>query len=227
MCVLALSIVGCKAKPAETTGFLGHDQRLKQDADIKAFHKLGYKRGVDWYKYKKICIAPVNTHYLHKMDWWGKSSLAAGKRDEDIKALAEYMRKAFTDAQRKNKHKNRLIVASTPDDTTLILELALTEVVPTKAWVNTVSFASIFMSLDTGTVAFEGRVKDGKTKAVLAKFQDRETGKASLIGNIKDFGWYGHAHAIINEWADQFVEITNSEIGEKVGDSLGFELKVW
>ena len=226
-CVLAAAIAGCKAKPAKTTAFLGQDQTMGRDAEIQMFHKLWYKADADWTRYKKIHVPPVDTKHLRTMTWWEKSSLKAEEKEKDLQALAEYMRSKVVEAQRKNTHKNRLIVVDRPDAETVVMELALTEVVPTKAWLNALSMATMFMTLEQGTVAFEGRVRDGQTKEIIAKFADREQGKANALGNVKDFGWHGHAKAIINEWADQLVLAVNWEEGQVIEDSPGFELKVW
>lgn len=200
---------------------------MVRDAEIQVFHKLWYKADADWMGYKKIHIPPVDTEHLRKMTWWEKSSLKAEERKKDIQALAQYMHSAVVAAQKKNTHKNRLIVVDRPDAETVVMELALTEVVPTKAWLNAVSMVTMYMTLDQGTVAFEGRVRDGQTKEIIAKFADREQGKANVLGNVKDFGWHGHAHSIIDEWAGQLVGVVNWEEGQVIKDSSGFELKVW
>jgi len=226
-CLLVPVIAGCKAKPAQTTAFLGQDRTMVRDAEIQVFHKLWYKADADWMKYKKIYVPPVDTSHLHKMTWWEKASLKTEERHADIQALARYMHSKVVAAQRQNTDKYRLLVVNRPDPETVIMELALTEVVPTKAWLNAASMVTMYMTLDQGTVAFEGRVRDGQTKQIIAKFADREQGKGNVFGNIKDFGWHGHAKSIIDEWADQLVDVVNWEEGQVIKDSSGFELKVW
>jgi hypothetical protein len=54
----------------------------------------------------------------------------------------------------------------------------------------------------------------------------RPSEKFSLV-NVKDLTWYGHAKAILREWADQFVKIANKQPGEIVKDSAPFDLKPW
>ena len=229
VCVAALAacLVGCKTAPAPTTEFLGNDKPLAKDPEIQVFQKMWYKADADWDKYKKIVIPPVNTDHLLKMGWWEKASLKGQVSERDVQDLAYFMRTTFIEAQKKNTHFNRLLVTNVPDEETVILELAIIEVVPTKAWLNWISYASALMVLDQGSIAFEARLRDGKTREILAKFADREMGKANVIGNIKDFGWYGHVKAAIREWADQVVQVGNSEPGEVVKDSSAFEWKVW
>jgi len=72
----------------------------------------------------------------------------------------------------------------------------------------------------------EGRIRDGETSEIIVKFIDRERGKQSLL-NIKDLTWYSHVEAVIEEWAQQFVEAVNAEEGDIIKDSTSIELKVW
>ena len=72
----------------------------------------------------------------------------------------------------------------------------------------------------------EGRIRDGETSEIIVKFIDRERGKQSLL-NIKDLTWYSHVEAVIEEWAQQFVQAVNAEEGDIIKDSTSIELKVW
>jgi len=221
----AAVLVGCKAKPIRTTAFLGTPDGMVNVPSVKAFHILWAKPKVDWDKFKKIHVAPVNTQHLTRMGWYDKMSM--GSRDpKGVRDLAEFTRKALTDAQRKNRHKYALQVVDKPDAQTLVLELAITEIVPTKAWLNAVGYAALFMAVDKGSVAMEGRCRDAGTSEVVIKFADREKGKQSLL-NVKDLTWRSHAHAIIQEWAAQSVQITNAEEYEVIEDSSWWEWKLW
>ena len=88
----------------------------------------------------------------------------------------------------------------------MILEIALVEVVPNKAELGALGLAA--------------------TGEVVAMFADREAGKFGPI-NLRRATWYGHAHKIIEEWAEQFVEIVNAPPGEKVKDTATFTLLPW
>ncbi len=224
----ALLPAGCKAGPAEKlTDFFGEKGDMIEVKEVATFHTILIDPGpLDWDKYKKIHIAPVNVEYLKEMSWWEGLALDSPDK-EGIGKLAEYTRDTFFKAHANNDHKNALFVADRPDGSeTLVLEIALTEITPTKVWLNTVTTA-FALPIDKGVVAFEARLRDGGSKRILAKFADREAGKQNIIFNIKDFTWYSHAKALIKEWADQSVEITNSEEDELVSDSWGFEFWFW
>jgi len=224
----ALCVSGCKAGPAVLSAFFGapEEDGMVEVEGVETFHRTWAREDVDWMKFKKIVIPPVNTTYLRGMSWWDDTNLS-GQDVEGIRELAEFTRKTFIEAHRNNKHKYRLEVVEAPDEQTVILELAITEIVPTKPWLNSVSFVGTMIAFDKGTVAMESRLRDGGTREVIAKFADREGGKTNLIGNVKDFTWYGHAKDIIREWADQSVAITNSEEQDVIEDSSAFEWKVW
>ena len=95
--------------------------------------------------------------------------------------------------------------------------------VPTKAWLNAVGLVGLGASLDQGSIAIEGRVRDAQSNKVVGAFRDREQGKSSIM-SIRDVTWYGHAEAIIKDWSTQFVQVFNSHADEYVKDSPGFTL---
>jgi len=216
---------GCKSPPAQPTAFIGGAEGLEQVVEIKSYHRSWAKRDADWSRFKKIYVAPVSVKYLAQRAGWQKASFAESDR-QGVEELAAFTREAFIAAHRANKNTNALEVADGPDDATLVLEMAITELVPTKAWLNSISTAAIGWAPDKGLIAMEARLRDGRSREIIAVFADREQGKESLF-NAKNFTWYSHARSIIEEWAAQSVEITNAGEGEAVSDSPAFELKAW
>ena len=97
---------------------------------------------------------------------------------------------------------------------TMILELALVELVPTKAFIHAVANFIGFLIpgaqtiglTGSGSVAIEGRIRDADTGKVIFKFADRQQDKTSIV-SIKDITWHGHAEEIIDDWAREFVEL--------------------
>lgn len=216
---------GCKSPPGKTTPFISDTAGMTPVKEIEAYHKAWAKNDVDWSRFKKICIAPVNTKYLRERTSWQKCSFAEYD-PKGVEDLAVFTRQAFIAAHRANKNKNRLEVVAKPDASTLILEMAITELVPTKAWLNSISTAAIGWAPDKGLIALEARLRDGANGNIIAVFADREQGKESLF-NAKSFTWYSHVKSIIEEWAGQSVEITNAEEGTIISDSPAFEIKAW
>lgn len=223
--LVTLLLMGCKAGPAERSEFMGSTKGMVRDTTIEAVHEVWVRPEVKWEKFKKIYVAPVNIQYVREWTGWEKMSLAEFDR-EDFRKLADFTRKTFIEALQNNKKENAPKVVDRPDAETIILELAMTEVVPTKAWLNTVAYAGIWMAVDKGSIGMEGRIRDGETSEIIVKFIDRERGKESLL-NIKDLTWYSHVKAVIEEWAQQFVQAVNAEEGEIIKDSTSVELKAW
>lgn len=224
--VLVLFAAGCKAPPAkQTSPFISDTAGMVPVSEIKAYHKTWARKDADWARFKKICVAPVSTKYLQARAGWQKCSFAEYD-PKGVEELAAFTRQAFIAAQRANQSTNRLEVVENPDASTLVLEMAITELIPTKAWLNTVSTAAIGWAPDKGLIALEARLRDGANGNIIAVFADREQGKDTIF-NIKDFTWYSHVKAIIKEWAEQSVEITNAAEGTVISDSPAFEIKAW
>ncbi len=224
------ALAGCKAAPGPGAGFVD-DARMTAPADLP-FQKVWIDPAVDWRKYRRIQIAPVNTGYLPEMEW-AKRVDQREKLREDAGKLAGYAQGAFQRAFREDPA-HRFEVADQPDAETVVLELALVEIIPSKLAINTLCYAPfvgtavrVFRGVKhRSTVAFEARVRDGATGEVIAQFADREAEKAAII-NVKDATWYGHAESILAEWAQQFVRVLSREPGEAVRDSKPFHLKPW
>jgi len=233
----SLGLTGCirKAGPAPSAGFV--NAKLMTKPEELPFHKAWLAPGVDWHRFTEIYIAPVHTDYLLAMTWW-QNKERHKKIEEDAEKIAAYTQATFQEAFRKDL-KHRFQVVEQPGPNTLILEIALVEIVPNKAVMKTLSYAAgptigIIGSIVGGvmrqtlrsTVAFEARMRDGATDEILALFADREAAKAAFF-DVKNLTWYGHAKSIIKEWADQFIKIVNKAEDEIIKDSKRFQLKPW
>jgi hypothetical protein len=69
-------------------------------------------------------------------------------------------------------------------------------------------------------------MKDSATGDTVAMFADRQVKKIRIV-DFKAFTWYGHGKDIINEWAEQFVKVSNKRPGEVVEGSSAFTLRPW
>ena len=222
-----------KAPPADGAGYVPM-QQLTRDPALP-FNKTWIKPGVDWRLYRTLYIAPVNTEYLMRANWW-QETIRADQMQQDVQNLATFMRaqfiKAFQDDPRR-----RFRVVMSPEKGSLILEMAITELVPGHVLLNVIKVAGPYGSglaaaaLERGTdaqstVAFEARVKDTDTGQTLAMFADREYATSRPI-DLKGFTWYGNAEDIVRRWAEQFVEVVNRRPGEIIKPASTFSLLPW
>lgn len=230
----AVSLMGCKAQQAGNTQFV-QSELMKHDPSLP-FHKVWRKQNLDWKQYSKIHIAPVNTSYMLKLTEWDKGV----HQDDIVKDLAKlgvYARNSMIKAFGEDPARRYQVVdAPGKSKDTIILEVALTEVVPSKVVLNALGFAPMGIGLginavramadDRSTVAFEARVRDASTGQIIATVADREAQQAAAA-NIKDFTWYSHAESIIDNWSRQFVQIANRKPGEKIEDTEAFTILPW
>ncbi len=229
-CVIYLTIlivamfilVGCKAAPAPPAGFIQNHQIMTEDGK-SPFHRVWYDPNTNWEEYTRILVAPVNTYYLTKADWWQSATFAADRR-KDSQRIADYMWTKVCDSFNSDPDK-RFKPTYLPGPRTLILEMALVQLVPTKVWLNAAGMV-FAVTIDQGTVAMEARVRDGATGNVIATFADREHGKSSLV-SVANLTWYSHAEHIIDDWAAQMVEVIKTGGIEHVEDSPAFTLQPW
>ena len=238
MIVAAAGFFGCKAKPLQQqTGFLAGagGEATSEQRDLYPFHQAWFQPRWNAPRYDSIVIAPVNVEYLKKEGAWAKASLKGKRLDEDTANLAAMAQEAFQNAFREDEESRFQVVNAARGDS-LIMELALVEVVPNKAVLGVLGFAATAVSMGAagiaakevgkGSVAIEGRVRQADTGKIVAKFADREKGKFGPI-NLRRATWYGEQRKIIREWADQWVKIANAEPGEKVKETKTFTLRPW
>jgi hypothetical protein len=236
-----MNLAGCKAKPAESSGFLP-DSHLMSAAEHSPFHRMYWNRQHDPAKYTEIMVAPVNTNYVRAQNIWEAATVVNVSHEQiekDIQALADYTRDSFIRAAR-NDPRHRVTVVQTAGPHTIILEVALVQVVPSKAVLNALGFVSwVPAAVSTagsmatgsedsgkGVVAIEARFRDGQTGEVIGMFADRERPKVALL-DLKSLSWWAPAKDIVDEWSAQLIELANSPPGVAVKDSPTFELLVW
>lgn len=235
VCVAAAGAAGCsKAAPAKSAGFV--DTRAMAHDPSLPFHRVWRKPGWDAHRYTKFYVAPVNTSYMLEITEW-QQGMAKVDFERDVQALAVYTQNAIKKAFREDPHRRFQVVENPPTSPdALILEVALTEVVPSKVVLNALGYAPFGIGLavnvvrgmaeDVSTTAFEGRVRAASTREVVAMVADREAEQKALV-SVRGLTWYSHAHVIIDAWADQFVKVANRRPGEVVEDTKPLTLKPW
>jgi hypothetical protein len=174
---------------------------------------------------------------LKTTEWQQESR--KGEIEQDVQKLAQHTQEAIKKAFREDAKKRFHVVDSvTTQPDLLLLEVALTEVVPSKVALNAMGYVpfGIGMSIqavrgmaeDRSTVAIEVRGRDAATKEIVFMLADREAQQIDPVG-VKGLTWYSHAFGIIDTWANQLVRVANRDraAGEVIEDTEPFTLKPW
>ncbi len=238
ICISTITFIGCKAKPIGDSGFIKNPNMMKE-TEFLPFDRAWKDKRIDFKKYTKIMVAPIFTKTQLDKSWLEKSNLYyyLGKDDQKLAEFANYTAEALKKAVIKDK---KLKLVNKPGPNTIILELALVKVVPGKPVIKAAENAgSVATPILTATplgfviipvkfiansasdgpgptdssVAIEGRIRDSMTKKVIATFADRKKQKTAFF-NLKDFSAYGNPRQLVDEWADQIIEVINSNMGK-------------
>jgi hypothetical protein len=237
----ALAVAGCKATESSQSGFNSNANLMTRDASVP-FQRTYWNKKYDQHDYTEILIAPANTDYVAAQNFWEKANLAnsmPGQDKTDIAAIAEYTRQSFTRAFADDP-KHRFKVVSTAGPKTLILEVAITQLVPSKAVLNAIGYitwipAVVSLSGSTatdsqdtgkGVIAIEGRIRDGGSGEIIGMFADREHPPTAIV-DLKALNWWAPAKAIIDQWSKDLVAVANRPPGVVVKEAPAFELLVW
>ncbi|HVT91128.1 MAG TPA: DUF3313 family protein [Tepidisphaeraceae bacterium] len=232
--VFCLSNLGCKAGPAKNAGFV--DPKFMANDKTLPFHGVWKQPGLDFSKYKKIYIAPVDTSHMLELTDWQKGD----RKDQfkaDVETLARYTQNAVKKAFKEDKnHHFTVLDDPTHDKDAITFNISLTEVVPSKVVLNALGYAPFFIGTgltvvrtiaqDESTAAFEARMLDASTGQTIVMIADREKEQMAVV-TVRGLTWYSHCQAIISQWASQFVQMTNQKPGEAIKDSDPFTLQPW
>jgi hypothetical protein len=221
--VVVASLTSCQlfdAAPAADSGFnrstAGMPTRaafLQQTWVAKDFRGKPIKD-----HFSSVYIAPVNTRFMARQTWWQQQTgVRKAELADDTRAFAQRMRKQFNQAIANYPGGQRLPLASGPGKGVLVIEIALVELVPSNAYWNAGATAAGFVipgagllsAAGAGSIAIEGRAKDGTTNRVIATFKDRRKDKIAPV-NIGSYTWYHGAEGNIADWAAEFAELLNT-----------------
>jgi len=239
--VVLAFLAGCKAEEAPTSGFI-EDAQLMSANPSTPFNRTYWNKEYNARDYDELLVAPVNTQYVMAQNIWEKVNLVNVKPEQlkrDIDDLAVYTRQSFIRAATDDP-KKRFKVVETAGPKTLILELALVQVVPSKAALNALGYVTWVPAVVTaggaaatdsqdagkGVIAIEGRIRDGATGKIIGLFADRERPKTAIV-DVKSLNWWAPLKAIVDEWSQQLVALANRPPGTVVKENPNFELLVW
>jgi len=198
-------------------------------------------------RFAEVYVAPVNTDYVMAQNIWEKATLANVSKDDvrkNVDLLANYMRNAFI-KEFQNDRKKRFRVVEKPGQDTLILEMAIVQLVPSKSELQALSLVPVgFVGLigtgvmaggsavthsedqGKGVIAIEGRTRDGASGEVICMFADRQHPPTAIL-DIKALFWWEPAKPICDGWAKQFVEFETSPPGTTIKNMSNFQFLVW
>ena len=118
-----------------------------------------------------------------------------------------------------------------PGPDTLIIETAITELIPAKAYWNaaatTAGFvipgAGLLSAAGSGSITVEGRVRDGNNGKHIASFRDTMKDKMAVV-NIDSYTWYGGSEANLKEMAVNIARVINAKPGTMVNQPSPIKL---
>ncbi|MEN9974422.1 MAG: hypothetical protein RLZZ282_428 [Verrucomicrobiota bacterium] len=234
-----LGLTSCQlfdAKPAAVTAYNPTTAPMATRAAFlqQTWVDAAYRGKPIKHQFSAVYIAPVNTRYMENHTWWQQQSVKnKSQLASDTRKIATNMRNQFNQTIA-NYPGGGIKLANGPGPGVLVIELALVELVPSKAYWNAGATAAGFVipgagflsMAGAGSIAMEGRVRDGGSNQIIATFKDRRNDKAAPI-NIGSYTWYHGAETNINDWAAEFAELLNTPPGHVVKRASAVTLKPW
>lgn len=213
-----------RADPAPQTKFLPSKPELSEMESTFPFRKMWIDKTADWKDYTKIIILPVSTKNLFDISWWGKFNevKTVNNQADESQYFARFIQLSFRNAL-KNDPSHRFKEVSSAGEDTVILELAIVKVVPSKSSLTIIeTVAGFFIPgvglltiFNSGEIAIEGKVTDAQTGRPLMLFADREKDRAAII-NLAGLQWYKSSENNVDCWSEKFIEIMNTSDYEDI-----------
>jgi hypothetical protein len=183
--------------------------------------------------FQSVYIAPVNTRYMAEQTWWQQQGQNQATLSRDTAKFAARIRQQFQSSI-SNYPGDHIPLASGPGPGVLVIEVALVELVPSKAYWNAGATAAGFVvpgagflsAAGRGSIAIEGRARDGGTGKVIATFKDRRADKVAPV-NLDSYTWYEGAEGNVTDWAAEFAELLNTPPNHVVKRPSPVKLQPW
>lgn len=225
---LLTALSGCATvKPA---GSQPRTEFLKQ-----AWVAPDYQDAVFAERFDTVCVAPVNTTHLQRQDWWQAQNVPEllGRMSNDAELVGAYLRRAMI-REIEAYPGTSLRVVDTPGTNTLLIQAALVELVPSKAFWNSAATSAGFIlpgagllsAAGRGSIAMEARMVEARTGRVIALFADRREDLVAPV-NLRSYTWFAGSDANIDIWARQGARFLHAPPAEEIRRQSQFTLRPW
>ena len=236
--LIILSLSACslfRASPSKKKLFLSKPDLQIEQRDRAPFNGVAYLNAVKVDQMhetcKKLVFLPVRTDLLEKeLAKEISDPKKLEQRIEEAQEIASYFHERLVAAAKAYENYPYTILDK-PEPDSFIVEFALVELEPTSVSVNAfgavlgyfVPGGGLIGRAASGAIAFEAQIRDGSTNEILIEFRDREKDKTSPF-SLKDFQEYAHIRRSIDEWAEQYAELSATARHHRVADSFPITL---
>jgi hypothetical protein len=185
--------------------------------------------------YSSVFVQPIRTDLIPKDSWRQSSSLFLRTEDAynlEVQGLADFFYQQILDELQKVPNK-RFNVVSIPTDTTIVAEIALTDVEFSHPVTRAAALAAPLPGVDLALSAFTDphlsfavRFTDGKTRKLLASAADRRFPPFRII-DLNKLTITSSAREIVKMWARELAEAIQTDRLTKVERSSWFSILPW
>lgn len=235
--VLMLALAGCSIKERTdpvSPVFLDGAPHEEAIAELPFKHSWVAAPG-EPVSYRTIYIKPVRTDVLPSDEWKKSRGLAVSSSEEfdkSVAVLARYFRKRLL-ADLKGIENPRFQVADQPDDSSLVVEIALTEVVLSEPVLRAAALAAPLPGVDMALsaisdphLAFAARFTSPDGRTLVATAADKRFPPIRII-DLNKLRATSSAREIISQWSRELAQAVQLDQFSKVKGSWRFSLLPW
>jgi len=192
-CIFVFTLTGCTIKQLELTesGFLSGYSGLEEKEELEGMRVYKNPDVKIVERYSKIIIAPVE----FKLDPTVKDHEI--KYEDKIK-LSDYFHEKLFEGLIENYE-----IAYEPGDGTLILKIAITDILPNKVYLN-LHWSTTLIGGGIGGASLEAELVDSISGERMLSFVDARKGKK--LNYTKGLTKWGHSKEVLGFWAKHIVK---------------------
>ncbi|MBL8897654.1 MAG: DUF3313 family protein [Planctomycetes bacterium] len=220
--ILATSCSETAKQPeAPADDFLGFGGQLAPVED-SVWDQSWRAPDVKWQGWTELHVAPIVAEHLGEAAWCSDCALdeLPTKRAELAESFREKIELAFREDPLHVLEPVREVGAKT-----VVLEIAIVDVVPARSWFNARGAAPAGVS-GHGSIAIEGRILDGRTGRLLSTFADREDCAADLVSGA-NADWCCHAPLLFDRWSQRLVGLAHAAKEGRLGNTTAVPTHSW
>jgi hypothetical protein len=194
--LLISSMVGCASTKAGPSGFLGDYSKLGPGRE-GGVNQIYLKEGVDFKKYNKIMMEPVEFYFKDNPEYKGiEANQLKELSDAFHQEVAKALEGAYPLVAEPGPDVMRIRVAITSLDKSKPVQSVMTSISPATIGISLIGKATTGEWIGVGSASMEAEIIDSQSGQVIGQAVDQRSG-----GKLAGFTTLGGAKAAFEFWA--------------------------
>lgn len=212
--IAILFLASCAPDLKPASSLISHELVYERNGDFDGVWSIPPTKRYNRMHSGTLYFPPLDTSLIH--DKYPQEAALLQTKMHDL--IVNNVGKALAENNKKQNAHWRL--ARSRSEATLIVELKIVKLVPTKGGVNLLGFIGSFFSpvpgtttvlsqFTKGSIGIEGRIYDPARRCSIFEFKDTNKDETILF-SFNDYGRFGHSEENMAKWAGKIADLIRS-----------------